>query len=41
MPIELLVPIGIFLTGIITAISLAGVGIDILVENSKSNTNSK
>ena len=41
MPIELLVPIGIFLAGIITAISLAGVGVDILAENSKSNTNSK
>lgn len=35
MPIELLVPIGIFLTGIIIAVMLAGTGVDLLAENSK------
>ncbi len=35
MPIELLVPIGIFLTGIIIAVKLAGTGINLLAENAK------
>lgn len=35
MPIELLVPIGLFLTGIVVATMLAVTGIDLLVENSK------
>ena len=35
MPVELFVPIGIFLVGIIIAVKLAGTGVDLLVENSK------
>ena len=35
MPIELLVPIGVFLTGIIIAVKLAGTGVDLLAENRK------
>jgi len=35
MPIELLVPLGIFALGIAVAISLAGTGIDRIVEQSK------
>ncbi len=35
MPVELLVPIVIFLTGAIIAMKLAGTGIDLLDANSK------
>ncbi len=35
MPIELLIPIGIFLTGIIIAVKLGGTGVDLLAENRK------
>ncbi len=35
MPIELFVPIGIFLVGIIIAVQLAGTGVDLLAENSR------
>jgi hypothetical protein len=35
MPIELLVPLGIFALGIAVAISLSGRGIDLIVEQSK------
>jgi hypothetical protein len=32
MPVELLVPIGIFALGVVVAISLAGTGIDRIIE---------
>lgn len=35
MPVELLVPIIIFLTGTIIAMKLAGTGIDLLQQNNK------
>jgi hypothetical protein len=35
MPIELLVPLGIFALGVAVAISLAGTGIDRIVEGNK------
>lgn len=35
MPVELLVPIAIFLTGVIIAMKLGGMGINLLAENNK------
>jgi hypothetical protein len=35
MPVELLVPISVFLLGVIVAIKLAGTGIDLIAENNK------
>ncbi len=35
MPVELLVPVIIFATGAILALKLGGMGIDMIVENSK------
>jgi hypothetical protein len=35
MPVELLIPIGIFLLGIIIALKLSGMGVDLLAENAK------
>ena len=35
MPIELLVPIGIFLIGILVSVSTAGLGIERIIEGEK------
>jgi len=35
MPIELLVPIAIFVGGIIVSVSAAGKGIDVMLQNQK------
>jgi hypothetical protein len=35
MPVELLVPISVFLLGVIVAIKLGGMGIDLIAENNK------
>jgi len=35
MPVELLVPISVFLLGVIVAIKLSGMGIDLIAENNK------
>jgi hypothetical protein len=36
MPIELLVPIGIFLLGVVVAVSLSSLGIERVIEANKS-----
>ena len=35
MPIELLVPIAIFVAGVVISISAAGMGIEVMVQNQK------
>lgn len=35
MPIELLVPIAIFLLGVVVAVSLSSLGIELIVEGNK------